>query len=335
MKNLVRIVKVPVLTFLFIVAFLNTQACADESDTIERSFTVQSGGELHLESDRGSIRIETHKKNTVEVLIKRRVDAFSNSRAQDILDGFEITFDHSGDDVKIRGKGRTLSSDMFNRLRIEYMITVPMEYDLMLRTAGGSIHVSDIEGEVDAKTAGGSLTFGGIKGSVDAKTAGGSISLKASDGDADLATSGGSITIGGARGDVEARTSGGSINVGEVHGSVDVRTSGGSINIQGVTGIIDARTSGGSVNATFLQQPDEDCVLKTSGGSIQVTLPENISVNIDARSHGGKIKTDLPITVRGEISKSHIEGILNGGGPTLTLETSAGNVIINKGRDVL
>ena len=335
MNTFTKYFQVPVLIFLFIVAFFNTQACADESDTIERSFTVQPGGQLNLESDRGSIRIETHNKNSVDVVVTKRVDAFSDTRAREIIEGFEISFNQSGDNIEIQGKARTLSSDAFNRLRLQYVVTVPLRYDLELRTAGGSINVADIEGEVDAKTAGGSLTFGNVVGTVEGKTAGGSISLNVADGNVDVRTSGGSISIGGAQGDVVARTSGGSISIGEVYGMLDARTAGGSINIKGVTGTVDARTSGGSVQATILQQPDEDCTLKTSGGSISVTLPENIALDIDARSHGGKIKTDLPITVRGEISKSRIEGVLNGGGPTLTMETSAGNIIINKGRDVL
>ena len=144
MNTFTKYFQVPVLTFLFIVAFFNTQACADESDTIERSFTVQPGGQLNLESDRGSIRIETHNKNSVDVVVTKRVDAFSDTRAREIIEGFEISFNQSGDNIEIQGKARTLSSDAFNRLRLQYVVTVPLRYDLELRSAVRSMNVADI-----------------------------------------------------------------------------------------------------------------------------------------------------------------------------------------------
>jgi len=308
------------------------------SDTITKKFTVKTGGTLYLESDRGEIQVKTHDENTVEVKVYREAKTSSESNAQKIFDEFPITIEQDGNDVIIDGEKGDSGFNLFggnDRLRIRYVVTVPFQYNASLETAGGSITVDDLDGEVDAGTAGGSLRFGHISGSVEGATAGGSIVLKGCGEDVDLKTAGGSIEIGNVEGDVEARTSGGSIRVGDVAGTVDVRTSGGSITIKGMSGSVEARTSGGSIQANITSQLESDSQLKTSAGNVTVYIPENIELNIKARTSGGQVHTDLPITVKGDLSKSRLEGTLNGGGPTLEMETSGGSVIIKKGREIL
>ncbi len=222
-----------------------------------------------------------------------------------------------------------------NNLNVHYTITVPTEYNVELNTAGGSIEVGDLEGTAFTRTAGGSIRFGNIDGQVSAKTAGGSIELEGSRGDVELKTAGGSVSVGRVIGDTDIETSGGSIYVGECRGTLEARTAGGGITIEGATNYVDARTSGGSVSVSFISQPERGSRLETSAGSIEVIIPENIKLNINARAIGGKIITDLPITVRGELSSGRIQGLLNGGGPELELRTSAGNISISKGRNVL
>lgn len=323
---------------VLVTAVFASVACADVSDTMRKSFTVKSGGNLTIDSDRGSIRIKTGSGNTVEAVIVRRADVMSKQRGEDVINNFQIEFNQDGNDVEITGKNPSRGAGFFdemNRLRVEYTVTVPKQYNVNLQTAGGSIDVDDLNGQIYARTAGGSLTFGNSAGPVNAKTAGGSIRLQSSQNDVELKTAGGSITIGGVEGDVQAHTSGGSISIGHVKGSLEAKTAGGSISIDGVTNTVDASTSGGSIRATLLGQPEGDCRLSTSAGGVSVDLPENVRLNIEARTMGGKIFTDLPITVRGEISKSKIEGMLNGGGPLLELKTSAGNISISKEKEAL
>jgi len=305
---------------------------------MRKSFKVKPGGTLTIDSDRGSIHIRTGSANTVEAVITRRADVLGKQRGEDVIASFRIEINQDGNDVEITGKNPSRGGGFFdemNRLRVEYTVTVPQQYNVNLQTAGGSIDVGDLSGEIYARTAGGSLSFGNTTGPVNAKTAGGSIRLQSSQHDVELKTAGGSITIGGVEGDVQAHTSGGSISIGHVEGSLEAKTAGGSISIDGVTNTVDASTSGGSIRATLLGQPKGDCRLATSAGGVTVDIPENIRLNIEARTMGGKIFTDLPITVRGEISKSKIEGVLNGGGPLLELKTSAGNISISKEKEAL
>ncbi|MBL7074590.1 DUF4097 family beta strand repeat protein [candidate division KSB1 bacterium] len=303
-------------------------------DRIKKSFEVGSGGQLTLTTDLGLIEVQAVDGNTLEVEVIRKVYARNRKKADEILEDFEIEFSQSGKDVDIRAeykgeKRRFWDFDQV-RLRVRYLISVPREYNVDLKTAGGSISVDDLEGEVRSKTSGGSLHFGRIQGPVWGKTSGGSIELDGCRGKAEVKTSGGSISIGEVDGDVLAHTSGGSIRIKRAKGSVDAKTSGGSITVEEVMGSINATTSGGTVKAHISRQPQGDCRLATSGGSVVVYMTEDIAVDVDAKTSGGRVVTELPVTVQGELSKTSLQAKINGGGPALVLRTSGGNIHLRK-----
>jgi len=325
-----------------IIAALMFVACTDarreREDTIgkslKKSFQVSPGGRLTLESDLGSIEVQTVNSNALEVEVTRKVYTLNREKAEEILKDFEVEFTQRGDDVHIRGELKRPRSSFGGwrrqRLRVHYLISVPTKYNLDLKTSGGSISVDDLEGEVRSKTSGGSLRFGRIQGPVWGRTSGGSVKLDACLDMADVKTSGGSIIIGEVEGDVVAHTSGGSIRIDRAKGSVAATTSGGSITVEEVMGEIEARTSGGSVTARITHQPQKNCRLRTSGGNVVVYLADNIAVDVDAETSGGYIKTDLPITVQGRVSKTRVQGKIDGGGPELLLRTSGGNIHLRK-----
>ena len=292
-------------------------------DTVSRGFDVAPGGRLEVHTDRGAIEVRAAAGRRVEVEVTRE-----GSEAERL----ELTFDQRGDDVVVRGT-HPGSRGWFNwggNQRIRFVITVPERYDVDLETAGGSISVDDLEGEVAAATSGGSLHFGRIRGPVRGRTSGGSVQLAGCVGDADVETSGGSITIGDVDGQVRAETSGGSIHIDRARGSVHASTSGGSIRVDEVMGEIDAATSGGNVTAFISQQPAADCRLSTSGGSVSVQLATGIAVDVDAAASGGRVESDLALS--GETrTRASLRGKLNGGGPELRLRTSGGGVRIHGG----
>jgi len=296
---------------MLLVAFLSIGAVAGQKTYIEKEFEVNPGGLLTLDSDRGSVIVETNTENKVLVEVTLKADTRSKDRAQEIFEDFDIDFEQEGDDVFIEADykyDRNFWGKDRNRLHIEFLVSVPYEYNLDIITGGGSISVDNLKGEVEVSTSGGSLRFEEISGSVHGRTSGGSISLRQCEGFADV------------------KTSGGSINIGKVKGDVDARTSGGSIDVNEVMGIIDASTSGGSVTAHIHGQPSDDCRLTTSGGSVNVYMNEDVGVTLDAKTSSGYVETDFPITVRGKLKKSILRGKINGGGPELYLRTSGGNI---------
>lgn len=303
--------------------------------SIQKSFDVSPGGTLILESDIGSIDVQTHMNDRVDVTIKQEVRSLSRRRAEDIIKDFHVSFDKQGNDVIIRAEfhkdsWRRFWGNLTNSLRVKFEVSVPEMYNCRLRTSGGSIDVADVEGDVNARTSGGSLHFTEIAGAIEGRTSGGSIHVDTATGPVIAKTSGGTIHIRDIEGRIEADTSGGRIHIERARGTVEADTSGGSIIIEAAEDSINADTSGGSITASLIGQPHSECRMKTSGGSITVTMAPDISVDLDARATGGSVSTEFPVTLRGKIKNNELNAQLNGGGPLLYLRTSGGSIRIKK-----
>jgi len=312
-------------------------AASDVEDKLTKSFEAKPGGKLVVEADRGSIEVKSADANQVEIEVFRKVSRESQAKAEEILKNHEVKFSLDGNKVQVHAefkRGLTDGGwrDKGRNLQVRYQILVPKQFNVNLKTAGGSIKVADLIGEARGQTAGGSLSFGQMDGPIYGRTSGGGISVAGCKGGVDLETSGGSIHLGEVQGDTTAHTSGGSISLKKTNGKTAVGTSGGGIEAADVRGSIDASTAGGSITANISAQPTGDCRLHTSGGSIKVSLAEKVAVDVDAKTSGGRVVTEVPVAgvVQGEHKPNVLRGKINGGGPALSLETSGGSIYLQK-----
>ena len=274
-------------------------------DEIRRSFKVSPGGTLEIRTHQGNIEVRTGSSSSVDVEVRRtpRGGASEND--------FDVRFEQRDNDVHVVGE-RLRDGRGSDGINVKFIVTVPRNFNLDLDTKGGNIAVSDLEGRAKVSTSGGNLSFGHITGNVDAQTSGGNVSVTES------------------AGDVRVNTSGGNINLGRVRGTVDVRTSGGNISVDEVGGELQAHTSGGQISARLTKQPEGPCHLKTSGGGITLHLADGIRADLEAKTSAGHVTSDIDILVRGEIRKDRLFGTINGGGPPLILDTSAGDIRIRR-----
>jgi DUF4097 and DUF4098 domain-containing protein YvlB len=275
---------------------------------IDRTFDVKPGGELHIEAPNGPIQVKTWNKNEVHVYVERKLRTRDEDDAREMMEDFPTTVEKKGNDVWIETEKGGWRHD--NDIEGSYRVTVPREFNLDLTTAGGSIEIDDLDGDVEARTAGGSIEVGDVTGEVDVKTAGGSIEIS-SGGQITLAkTAGGSIEIGDADGDVVAETAGGSITVDRAKGSVEVETAGGGIKLGPSGGDVDASTAGGSIR---IDETKGRVKASTAGGSIKVD------------GSGGPVRVS---TSGGSISVSDARGGVHastsGGGVTVELNVAKG-----------
>lgn len=291
-------------------------AAADEP--VQRTFEVDHGDRLVLDTDFGRVDVESWDRPSIEVFVERP-------------DDLELDFEQTDGVVTIRGRKESGRWAFWDWKRVpHFRIQVPYRQNLELRTAGGDVTIDRVAGDVAARTSGGDVRLGEIDGPVRAKTSGGSVHIAAAH-ETVAETSGGSIRIGEATGGVAASTSGGSIQTETVAGDVSAKTSGGSIRVRGVHGAVQARTSGGSITAEFMAQPSGPSQLRTSGGNVTVYLPTDMAVDLMARTSGGRVSTDFPVTVTGDISaKNRLQTALNGGGPAMNLRTSGGSIRLRR-----
>jgi hypothetical protein len=310
--------------------FVPLAAYGGVRDDINRTFDARAGGHLVLKAAFGDVEVRTQPGSKVDVRIEREAKTSSDAKARELFEEYRITLEQSGDRIEIRGEAPKWGWRRSSELRVKFLLTVPSEFNIDLRTAGGDIGVADLKGTVAAATSGGDLTLGRVDGEVRATTSGGDVRLQDVTGDVVVKTSGGDIEIGRVGGRVEARTSGGDIKVRGSGADLTVSTSGGNIDLHELEGSVSATTSGGRVTARLAKSPGASSKLSSSGGSIDLYLAPGVQLDIDASTSGGRVSSDVPVTVSALGGKSRLSGTINGGGPTMTVRTSGGSIRIRK-----
>lgn len=315
-------------TSLVLFAFTLSALAASKED-ISREIDATPGGKLVIDVDFGAIDVAAGADNKVTLEAHRKIDFGDESKEKEYLGNAPIVVRKDGNVVTIRSRGKnaTYWNCAHQETDAKYIIRVPKKSELGLRTDGGEISVSDIVGDLNAHTSGGRMDFAHLEGTLHGETSGGAIEVKDCRGPIDIETSGGHISVSDGKGRLNAHTSGGRIDVRNFSGDTEVRTSGGSLVLEKISGALVGKTSGGTIQASIAGTVVGDVKLETSAGNIDLSVPPNAGLTIDADTSVGEIVSRLPIEGTNH-DREHLRGKLNGGGKSVRLETSVGNITI-------
>jgi Putative adhesin len=273
------------------------------------SYPQTSGGRLALENFNGSVEISGWDQNTVDV------SGTKYAETQQLLHEIKIEASSSGNMVHLK----TVHPDRnHGNMGAKYIIRVPRRTELGdIASSNGSIRIEDIEGNCHLTTSNGGVHLAKVRGSIDGHTSNGGVELT------------------DVLGSVAFRTSNGSINAGNVEGAFEASTSNGGIHahLRDTQGGLPIKlsTSNGGIDLQLDSPRQNEVIASTSNGSITVRLPGTLNASVHASTNsGGSVRSDFDILMRGEISKHRIEGTIGGGGPTIDLSTSNGNIHLVK-----
>lgn len=286
-KRFVAFVIFPLLFLSLIILGLLSSGISQSSSRSE-GHNVYPTGHLTVDTEFGTINIETADRNHVDIAIKK----IWRSRLlimrpklvgwrDELFEDFETTIEYEGLDtqsnIRVVGKfkrGREYWQEELKWFKVEIQATVPRQYDLTLKTVSrGDIHVGDLIGSVRAEALGGNIYLGKIQD--------------------------------------------------EVWGETGVS---GDITLKGCQSSVNLTTGMGNIRAETTTQPQHPWTLHASmGGAIDVTLGPHIAIDIDAQTQG-KISSDFSIQPQDEITENLLKGTLNGGGPLLKLHASTGEI---------
>jgi Toastrack DUF4097 len=319
-----------ILRTLLIVFALAVTASAATEENISRQLDVTPGGKLVVDVDFGTISVTAGADDKVVIEAFRKIDFSDEAKEKEYFAAVPVAISQVGNVVTVRAhhtKSKGFWSFGHSEMDARYTIRVPKRFETDLHTEGGDVSAGELTGNATVKTSGGKLAFKHLEGTLTANTSGGSIAVEGCLGPIDVETSGGDITVADGTGTLEAKTSGGQIDVRNFSGDTEVRTSGGNLSLQRITGKIIGKTSGGSIRASIPDAAVGDVRLETSAGNIDVSLPATATVDIDASTSVGEIFSRLPFETS-DIDREHLRGKLNGGGKSVKLQTSAGNITI-------
>jgi len=182
-------------------------------------------------------------------------------------------------------------ADWIHNVAIDYDITMPRGGQLEANSGSGDLRLTDTGGPVKASTGSGSIQASGATGIVE---------------------------LGTGSGDIRA----------DLHAADDVKahTGSGGIHLQGVDGSLYAHTGSGDIEIGG--QPASGWKLETGSGSVTLNTGSS-HFTLDASTGSGSVHSDPPLTTHGSFDRHHVQGDVNGGGPTVRISTGSGDVRIH------
>ncbi|MEJ6951393.1 DUF4097 family beta strand repeat-containing protein [Natronospora cellulosivora (SeqCode)] len=201
----------------------------------ERYFSenFRHGMTLEISNDIGNVEIRNWESNRISVVANITGYASSIEEARRFVDSTQIRRTWHGSRLHINSvtQGETITSGS----KVDYVITIPRDFNADINTTTGDIRIEEIRGNVNLKT------------------------------------STGDIRIRSLIGDIFSRTSTGNIRINEFEGEMDIETSTGNINVslfnQRYTQN-NIRTSTGDIELVFFSDPSAFFDLKVSTGDI-------------------------------------------------------------------
>lgn len=133
----------------------------------------------------------------------------------------------------------------------------------------------------------------------------------------------------------------GEIHVKRVAGKFNVRSQHNDLRLEDVSGSARAWSYNGNVTASFATlSKGEPLYFESYNGSLDVKLPADTKANASYRSGSGKVMTDFAVAISDSLLQKrdggkiefdeYVRGTLNGGGPSLTLETEKGDIRLRR-----
>lgn len=308
-----------VFLFLSLVVVGGARVAAAISDKIERTFPVEPGCEVRVDSYRGSIHIDEGDAPEVKVVVEINISGKTDTVERDMRSGLNIDIEGDGRHVSVVGRNPREQAVRFiweegNEIDLAYRVTVPRGSKLTLRVINGSMVVGNIAADISASIENGTLFFRQIEGSVKAS--------------ADV----GDIIISRCTGDLHARVRRGLLRAGTLYGKADLRNGSGDVEIMSAQSDVVAHAEAGDLWAGFPNKIGGTAKLSTYGGNIRVQIDPAASCNLAASASWGRVRTNVPMTfTHGKSGDRDIAATMNRGGPTLTFRASGGHVTIEAG----
>ena len=144
---------------------------------------------------------------------------------------------------------------------------------------------------------------------------------------AKLSTGSGSIHASGLHGGFKVETGSGDIYAEQTgQGDVRAQTGSGRIELKGIHGGLHAGTGSGDIKISG--SPESEWRLDTGSGSVEFS-PGSTGFTLDASTGSGSVHTDHEMQVQGSFDRHHVTGKVNGGGPTVRIQTGSGDIRIH------
>ncbi|MGD0731803.1 MAG: DUF4097 family beta strand repeat-containing protein [Terracidiphilus sp.] len=181
--------------------------------------------------------------------------------------------------------------ESLHNISIDYEIEAPADAYLDAATGSGNVDDDGVGENTKLSTGSGNIHATALHGGFKVETGSGNIYAEQT-----------------GQGDVKAETGSGSIELRNLRGGLHAETGSGSIKLGGA--------------------PTAPWRVETGSGSVEYWAG-NAPLTLDAEAASGSVHSDHEMMTQGSSDRHHITGKLNGGGPTVRIETGSGDIRVH------
>lgn len=217
--------------------------------------------------------------------------------------------------LRIEFKPGRLPASQNSNIRMTVRLPQELAADIRLTNSSGNVRITGLAAE--------NMTVSNSSGDMDI--------LGCSGGALNADLSSGNITV--TSGDfesVEANCQSGNVRVENVSGPINVQDTSGNISISAVSGTVYANNTSGNIDISVSGKDVSAITAILSSGNVNLYLDPEAAFSLNARTSSGNVSCDFQILVSGGTDRNKIEGDVGGGGETVKLSTSSGNVNVMK-----
>ncbi|HKW78047.1 MAG TPA: DUF4097 family beta strand repeat-containing protein [Candidatus Limnocylindria bacterium] len=170
------------------------------SDLVERRFKVSGGAVLRVENPAGETRVQGADGDEVVVRARKRIYADSAEGGKRVLENLEVQMEQHGNEIRIWQRAYMLERGWMNLFRerraaVDYVIEVPHNSQVSVRSASGTIQLRAVEGAIELQTVSGDLTVEDVRGPLRLKTVSGDVDCMRCGGVVDANSVSGDLTF--------------------------------------------------------------------------------------------------------------------------------------------
>lgn len=322
--------------------------------------TLPSATTFVINNPRGDVTVTgSSSDGQVHVNVHTQTYAWKQSDIDRKTRELEPTFSNDGGVLK-------LNVNSVDGGEVDLTVAVPHSAPITVQADHGDVNVSEMAAAVTISANHGDVDVSGVDNSVtlhmnddDASVTlhsiHGPVSVEGHSGDIDISDVTGALTLQGdffgstnlehiagpihfnttrtqfsaARLDDEFNVDNDSLNANEVLGPVVLKTQDKNITLDRVQGSVDVSNRNGSVELTNAA-PLEAISIQNRHGSVDLGLPGKTGFTLNAQTRNGDMENDFGLTPGGDDEGHTLQGRVAGGGPTVTIATTDGDVTVRK-----
>ena len=324
------------------------------------SSTITAGSALIIRDPHGDVTVTgSSSDGQVHVNVHKHVYAWKDSDAQSMENELQPAFSNEGKDLVLTvATVRGGQADLTVTVPAATAVTVnddrgdvsvsQLHAALTLSANRGDVNINGVTGDVQAsvnddnatltlQNITGGVTIEGHSGNIDISDVSGTVHLQGEFfGDTHLERVGGQVRFetnrtqfSATRLDDEFSVEKDSLDADQLLGPVVLKTSDKNITLDRVQGDVDVTDSNGSVAVTHTP-PLGVVEILNHHGSVDVGLPGSAGFVLNAQTRNGDMENDFGLSTVDQNESHSLRGTVAGGGPTVTIETTDGDVTVRK-----